>query len=64
MLMYSALQRKKALRKTKLFTCACERCAGDGMPWGKPGDSHEKSGGFMVFFEHFKPSCLKIISNI
>ena len=50
MLMYSALQRKKALRKTKLFTCACERCAGTGMPWGKPGDSHETSGGFMFFF--------------
>lgn len=33
MLMYSALQRKKALRKTKLFTCACERCAGsNGVP--------------------------------
>ena len=62
MLMYSALQRKKALRKTKLFTCACERCercAGGAMePWGKPGDSHERSGGFMVFFRAFiKPSC-------
>ena len=54
MLMYSALQRKKALRKTKLFTCACERCAGTGMPWGKPGDSHETSGGFMFFFRAFQ----------
>eukprot|EP00435_Cladocopium_sp_Y103_P037355 s2023_g9.t2 len=34
MLLYSALQRKKALRKTKLFTCTCERCAGSN---GAPG---------------------------
>ena len=28
MLMFSAVHRKKALRKTKLFTCTCERCQG------------------------------------
>ena len=26
--MFSAVHRKKALRKTKLFTCTCERCQG------------------------------------
>ena len=41
MLMYSALQRKKALRKTKLFTCTCERCAGRRGCHGETGRPRE-----------------------